>query len=285
MSSELALRIAECMGAHVAQSRPLSGGCVASVYRMDLDDGRSVVVKHDGGESPRLDVEGYMLAYLAGHSALPVPAVLHHAPDLLIMAYVPGESAFSAAAEEDAARHLAALHGMQAAQHGLERPTLIGGLHQPNTPHDSWIAFFRQERLLYMAEECLRARRMSPEVCRRIERFAAGLDRLLTEPPYPSLLHGDVWTTNVLAQGGRITGFIDPAIYYGHPEIELAFITLFSTFSPAFFAAYGAIRPIAPGFFEVRRDIYNLYPLLVHTRLFGSHYLQGVDRTLRRWDY
>jgi fructosamine-3-kinase len=76
---------------------------------------------------------------------------------------------------------------------------------------------------------------------------------------------------------------IDPAIYYGHPEIELAFITLFNTFGDSFFTHYQEVRPIADDFFEERRDLYNLYPLLVHVAIFGGSYVQSVERTLRRF--
>ena len=94
-----------------------------------------------------------------------------------------------------------------------------------------------------------------------------------------------MWGGNVLVREGRIAGFVDPAIYYADAEIELAFSTLFSTFGEPFFARYGEIRPMRPGFFEQRRDIYNLYPLLVHTRLFGGHYAGAVKRTLKRFGY
>src|SRR5690606_31505376 len=101
----------------------------------------------------------------------------------------------------------------------------------------------------------------------------------------PALIHGDLWTTNILAQDGRITGFLDPAIYYAHPEIELAFSTLFNTFDAPFFERYRQLRPLEPGFFETRRDIYNLYPLLVHVRLFGGGYVGALERFLRRFGY
>ena len=91
-----------------------------------------------------------------------------------------------------------------------------------------------------------------------------------------------MWGGNVLTREGRIAGFIDPAIYYADPEIELAFATLFGTFGDTFFARYREHRPLAPGFFDVRRDLYNLYPLLVHVRLFGGGYVGGVVRTVRR---
>lgn len=96
---------------------------------------------------------------------------------------------------------------------------------------------------------------------------------------------GDIWSRNVLARNGRVVGLIDPAIYYGHPEAELAFITLFNTFGDAFFQRYHALRPIAAGFFEERRDLYNLYPLLVHVRSFGGGYVHSVDQILRRFGF
>ena len=116
----------------------------------------------------------------------------------------------------------------------------------------------------------------------RIERLAERIDEHLIEPAFSSLLHGDLWTGNVLVRGDRIAGFVDPAIYCGHPEIELAFATLFGTFGEAFFDAYEDLMKLEPGFHEVRRDIYNLYPRLVHVRLFGSGYLAGIDATLGR---
>ncbi len=66
-------------------------------------------------------------------------------------------------------------------------------------------------------------------------------------------------------------------------EIELAFTTLFSTFGNPFFDRYREQRPLDEGFFELRRDLYNLYPLLVHVQLFGSGYLSAVERTLKRF--
>jgi fructosamine-3-kinase len=139
--------------------------------------------------------------------------------------------------------------------------------------------------LLYMGRVAVESGRLPPALWQRVQRFADNLDRWLLEPERPSLLHGDVWTTNVLAQGDRITGFLDPAIYYGHVEIELAFTTLFGTFDQPFFECYQTLRPLRPGFFEERRDIYNLYPLLVHVRLFGGGYVGSVERILARFGY
>lgn len=281
----LATVLSELLAQEVTNLRPLPGGCVGEVYRAELADGNAVVVKVDARPQPQLHLEAYMLTYLAEHSQLPVPQVLHGAPDLLVMVFLPGESQFNRDAERDAAAHLATLHQITASHFGLEQDTLIGGLHQPNQPLAGWIDFFREHRLLYMARVALEAGQLPGAVMNRVEKLAPQLEQWLEEPAQPALIHGDVWTTNVLAERGRVTGFIDPAIYYAHPEIELAFITLFGTFGQTFFAAYQEQHPIAPGFWQERRNLYNLYPLLVHVRLFGGGYVNSVNQILHQFGF
>lgn len=263
----------------------LPGGCIGEVYRVDLPDGSTLVAKTADGQGARLDIEGYMLRVLAERSRLPVPGVRHSSPTLLLMDFLPGSSVFNDAAQAHAADLLAELHSIRGAAFGLERDTLIGGLPQPNPPTAAWLDFFRDHRLWYMGKEAVRAGQLPAAFLPRLERFGDQLDRWLTEPEHPALIHGDLWTTNILAVGGRITGLLDPAIYYAHPEIELAFSTLFHTFDAAFFRRYQERRPLAPGFFEERCDIYNLYPLLVHVRLFGGGYVSAVDQILRRFGF
>jgi fructosamine-3-kinase len=260
---------------------PLPGGCIGQVYKVELEGGGALVAKAapDGG----LAEEAAMLADLARLSDLPLPAVLHAADDLLLMDYVESGSRLGAEAEAHAAELLAALHGISAPANGYARDTLIGPLRQPNPWTPSWVAFFREQRLLYLGRLALESGRLPTATMSRLERFCGRLERYIDEPAAPSLVHGDLWGGNILVRGGRIAAFVDPAIYYAHAEIELAFSTLFGTFGQAFFDRYRERRPIAPGFFEARRDIYNLYPLLVHTRLFGGHYAASVDGILRRY--
>ncbi len=271
-------RVHEHLGAEIAREEALAGGCIADVRRLTLSDGRDVVAKVGHG----LALEGFMLGYLAAHSKLPVPRVLFCAEDLLVMEYLPTSGALSDTAQEDAADHLAALHGVTAARFGFDRTTVIGGLKQPNTQETSWCDFFREHRLMYMTETAVHTKKLPADVALRIAKLADRLDRWIDDTAPPSLIHGDMWTGNVLVQDDRIAGFVDPAIYYADPEIELAFSTLFGTFGEAFFKRYHEHRPPRPGFAE-RRDIYNLYPLLVHVRLFGAPYVSDVDMILRRF--
>lgn len=275
--------IERIINSKVLKIQPLSGGMIGDVYRVSLQDGRILVAKSAAGADATLDIEGRMLRYLCENSQFPVPEVLHSDPTLLLMSYIENQGGITPAVQEEAGRVVADLHSVSAKKFGLEFDTLIGSLHQPNPLYDRWIDFFREQRLLYMADVAHRAGQLTDALRQRIEAFAPKLDRLLHEPAHPALIHGDMWTGNVLCLRGRLTGFVDPAIYYAHPEIELAFTTLFGTFSKPFFQAYEEIHPLAPGFFEERRDIYNLYPLLVHVRLFGGGYALQVDSVLRRF--
>lgn len=280
-ADRLAERLTAVLGARPTALIPLSGGCVARVYRADLPGGAAVAVKTGGGTD--LTVEAAMLRYLAAHTALPVPAVRHAEADLLVMDHIAAGDPLDDAAQAHAADLLAALHGITAPEFGFARDTLIGPLRQPNRTSAGWRAFFRDRRLLHMADEAGAAGQLPAATRSRIDDLAGKLDRWIDEPPAPALIHGDMWGGNILCRAGHVAGFIDPAIYYADPEIELAFATLFGTFGRAFFDRYGAHRPLAPGFFEERRDLYNLYPLLVHLRLFGGAYLGDVERVLARF--
>jgi len=264
------------------QRELIASNSEASIYLESDGKGGRQIVK----ESPNrflLETEKRMLDDLAPR--VRVPAVLSLEPGRLRMEYIPNGGGCSAACEEEIADVLAALHAHSAPNFGFEYDTTIGPFRQSNRFHPRWIDFYREERVLDFAAKCRDEGRIGRELLRRTERFAADFERFLEEPPHPSLLHGDVWSGNVLTRNNRFAALIDPAIYYGHEEMELAFIGMFHTFSEPFYRRYAEHRPIREGFFGERADIYRLFPYLVHIRAFGSGYLGGFETILRRFGY
>lgn len=272
--------IETALGRKIASIAPLSAANNAQIYRLMLDDKNVVVAKV---AEHGLDIEAFMLGYLREKSKLPVPAVHYSNEHVIIMEYVPSHGTPDSRAARHAAELLSELHKVRAPLYGLERDTLVGSLPQPNTQSSDWAAFFGEHRLMHMAREALRENKIDAKMAKQIEKIVSRLPALLKDAAPPSLVHGDIWGGNVLAGMGRITAFLDPAIYYADPEVELAFIRLFNTFDDTFFARYNEISPIRAGFFEERADLYNIYPLLVHTRLFGASYARKAQKIIDRF--
>ncbi len=281
-TAAIATAVERALDCRTSVATALEGGQIGSVYRVDRADGSSVVAKV--GETP-LEVEAFMLRTLARESELPVPAVYHASDDLLVIEYIEGTTDHGPAVARDAADHLAALHDIEGPAFGLDRDTLTGPVRQPNPWSDSWTAFYREHRLTHVTELAVDGGSLPATLADRVRAVGRDLETLLDEPDAPALIHGDVWTTNVLSADGEVTAFLDPATYYAHPEIELAYVDWTDTFGDAFFDRYRAQRGIEPGFFDRRRYVYRLYPLLVHVHLFGDRYVGALDATLDRLGY
>ena len=195
----------------------------------------------------------------------------------LLLDYHP-PAAPSPAAHAAAGRALARLHAQRAPSPGLERDNYLGVLSQPNAPatRPGWIAFFRERRLAPLASA------LPLPLRRRLD--ALDLDALLTEPAGGcALLHGDLWAGNLLLPAAGDPLFIDPAVYRGHPEVDLAMTRLFGGFGPSFLAAYEDVAGRSEPGLDARLDVLNLYPLLVHVHLFGAGYLREIEATLDRY--
>jgi fructosamine-3-kinase len=254
----------------------------SSAYIYNCDDKYIVKVSED---SKLLKSEAQMLSYLKEYSSLPVPAIVKKLDNFLITEYIKNNGQGKEEAELDAAVKLASLHRIHDNQYGFITDTTIGIFEQSNTQNSSWIEFFKRERIMHFANHMLVEEKIGDDLYDRVMTFCDDFDKFLIEPDRPSLLHGDIWSGNVLINDGEITGIIDPAIYYGHHEVDLAFIMMFQTFGEGFFDRYQEIHPIQSGFIEQRADIYNLYPYLVHARAFGQSYLPYVRKIVEKYGY
>lgn len=304
MASPLAIKLEKALGCGIRGSRPMQGGDIADVSLLTLRNGKRVVAKRPRADQPdTTSTEALMLQYLKTHSPLPVPDVLFHAPGILVLSHIPHAGVRDVAlASKSVAISVAELHACvaesvakptqsvaQSVAQGVAKPygfkhdTYIGPLVQQNTAEASWVSFFRERRLLAMAGSCQRTDKLGTAEYARVEKLALKLNDLIPDTPAASLLHGDLWAGNMLIDGDHAAGFIDPAISYGHNEMDLAFIDLMGGLDPVFFDTYNEHHPIEPGFHEERKAIYQLWPLLVHVRLFGGGYVAQVSRILEKF--
>lgn len=259
--------------------KKIASNSIASVY-MDRDaSGRLIIVK-TSRDSFALDAEARMLRLLAPH--IRVPKVYALKEERLTTEFIRNDGHCNGSCEEGIADALAALHSQRAEVFGLAFDTTIGPFRQDNRPKEKWVDFYRERRVLDFASKAFDEGAIDAVLLRRIEKLSRNLENYLEEPPCPSLLHGDIWGGNVLTRDNRFAALIDPACYYGHFEMELAFIGMFHTFGERFYARYGEHRPIEEDFFKRRAELYRIFPYLVHIRAFGSSYIPGLERILRR---
>jgi len=176
---------------------------------------------------------------------------------------------------------LAKMHRNTQEQFGLDHNNYIGSIPQSNIMHSSWAEFFIQERLEVQLKRARDRNKIGADVLLRMEKLFHHIDGLFPEEP-PSLLHGDLWSGNFLCGVDGKACIFDPAVYYGHREMDIGMSKLFGGFDPQFYNAYNAEWPLGDDW-EGRIDIANLYPLLVHVNLFGGGYLAQVRSILQRF--
>jgi len=285
--SALGRAIAGALGAAVEGLHGVSGGDINDAFEARLADGRSVFVKASSrahrSTSAMFDAEARGLAWLGEAGALRVPRVL-------AVSRASEEPAFLALERIDPApkardfddqlgRGLAALHRFGAPSFGLDYDNFIATLPQPNTPCATWAELYWSRRLEPLLRRASDARLVSAAMRRGFADLEPRLEILCGPPEPPARVHGDLWGGNLLADDRGAPCLIDPSVYGGHREVDLAMMRLFGGFGARAFDAYDEAFPLADGH-EDRVPLYQLYPLLVHVNLFGSMYVGSVERAL-----
>lgn len=290
-SADLDGAISEVNGPQVriVSQRRVGGGSINDTSVVNLSNGVSLFVKRNNSRYTGLfEEEARGLRALRSAGALLVPrpiglvAGLH--AQILLMEYIESGTRRSDYAELFG-RSLAELHrSIRSEECGFDADNHIGSTPQLNEWDSDWYRFFGRKRLGYQVRLARDAGRADATMVRQTERVITRLPELLPPPDdhRPSLLHGDLWGGNAIVGPQGEPTIIDPAVYFGHREADLAMTELFGGFSDRFYRAYREEWPLEPGYSE-RRDIYNLYHLLNHLNLFGSGYAGSCRGILRRF--
>lgn len=258
----------------------VGGGCVACTEVISTVSGRTFFLK-TGCSALVLQAEANGLTELKKAGAIRVPELLFVNDDALILEYIP-EGAQDRTFFERFGQQLAQLHQFRSDGFGFFENNYLGSNLQMNLPEGTelsdWDVFYFQKRLLPQfrlaekngfADEKFRRHFFTLE--KRVTTILSGGE----EPP--GLLHGDLWSGNFLAASNGDPVLIDPAVYYGHREADLAMTKLFGGFPTSFYAAYQNCYPLPAGA-EFRENIYFLYHVLNHLNLFGfGYYRQAIQ--------
>jgi fructosamine-3-kinase len=277
--NRLRTALAQAMDCSITAMKPCPGGDINQAFQVQLADGRWVFVKyHSAAPADMFATEVRGLAFLAEPQVVRVPKVLHVTENFLVLEWI--HSRENAPDFDERLGHgLASLHRAHPSIFGLEVDNYIGRLPQANQAMPTWAEFYRERRLLPQTRLAIEKGRMPERMRQRLDQVLERLPERVGPSEPPARLHGDLWGGNILTDETGSPCLIDPAVYGGHREMDLAMMRLFGGFSPRVFAAYAEAYPLSVGHQE-RVPLYQLYFLLVHLNLFGGAYLDSVARTL-----
>ena len=286
MNQQLLEHISYLLCVKIEGVKPLSGGDISKVYLLETDTERFVCKVHAGESAQHLfQSEKKGLEAIAKTKTIATPKVYHFEAlengAFLLMDYIESKSPNTSDMER-LGHHLAALHiNGTSNTFGWQTDNFIGSLHQSNKVHDQWSTFYVQERLLPQIKLACNQKLLTFEEVPSEEKLLEHCESFLAVVK-PSLLHGDLWSGNFLISTGGTPFLIDPSVYFGHPEVDVAMTRLFGGFSNSFYAAYREHIP-GPKNEKMLTDLYQLYYLLVHLNLFGGSYYSQVKSILKRY--
>ncbi len=268
--------------ASIVDARSLSGGDISHAARVSLSTDQTIFVKwHSSPPDGMFSAEAFGLKLLAKADALRIPHVYFATENYLAMEWL-GHGTRNATVAAQLGEALAKQHHFSADKYGLAQDNFCGLTPQKNTPNDNWVAFFAENRLGAQMKIAAKGNRLPRQRAHRLEKLIARLGDLLPAHPPVSLLHGDLWGGNWLVTEAGKAALIDPAVYFGHREADIAFTEVFGGFSSEFYKAYQATWALDSGY-QYRKEIYNLYHLLNHLNLFGEAYGHQVDSILKKY--
>ena len=272
--------IEQGLDAHIINQVAITGGDINYSARLDIDSGERFFVKWNLRTPENMfqtEAQGLELLASAG-SGLVIPQVRLVGNDFLVMEYIE-ESSYGNAYLFGS--QLAQLHRKSNELFGLDTSNYIDRLPQSNRYHADWLEFFIRERIEPQVKMAIDSGKLPSSFHSIFERVFNYTYVIFADEP-PALLHGDLWNGNYMWTSSGDTAIYDPAVYFGHREMDLAMTRLFGGFSEEFYHGYNDIYPLKKGY-EERFKLCNLYPILVHANLFGGGYVSQAKNLLRQF--
>lgn len=267
----------------INQFRLVAAGNVNQGIQLNTNEGNFFLKINFEASRDIFEKEAHGLRLLAANCPLTVPEVYHFGQlddfNYLLMEWVEsGERSIDY--WEKLGEGLAQLHMASQESFGLSESNYISSLPQRNVLTATWVDFFIEQRLEPLLGKAYFEGLIEEDFLKKFRAIYPRLQEFFPKER-PSLLHGDLWSGNVMADSLGFPALIDPAVYFGNREMDIAFSRMFGGFDQRFYDAYDSVFPLSDGF-EEKKDVYNLYPLLVHLLLFGKSYISGIQKVITK---
>ena len=261
----------------------LSGGSINRVYHLVIGKVEFVIKINLSNRFPNMFEKEKKGLELLAKSSFKIPKPIAFGTlenfDYLVLEYIQPGSSIN---WEIFGFKLAQLHKITHSQFGLDHNNYIGSLEQNNNYKSTWEEFYSNFRLLPLTEKARDQQLILKSDVNKIEKLCLKLNELIPITK-PSLIHGDLWSGNLISDKNNEPVLIDPAVYYAHPEMDWAMLSLFGNYPTIAMEKYNEINPIEKDF-EKRKEIHQLYPLLVHLILFGKGYYRSVMSIIEKFN-
>lgn len=285
MTPSLQNLIARKVNTSSLQLQPVGGGSINQTFRISTGASTYFCKVNSATKFPHLfQKEAKGLQLLRTQGALRVPEVIDQFcsedQQVLLLEWIqsgPKTGAFWKAFGSG----LAALHHISQDSYGLDHDNYMGSVAQANDRESDWCRFFMNQRLQPLVQQCADQKLLGAKQQQLFEQLYDRLPTLFAPEP-PALLHGDLWSGNYMCDDAAGAVLIDPAVYYGHRSMDLGMTTLFGSFDALFYQSYHYHYPLPSNYAE-QWQVCNLYPLLIHLRLFGRGYLSQIEIILQEF--
>lgn len=277
---------ANTIGISIKRSTPVSGGDINEAFKIETDDNKIYFLKiNDNFRYPEMfEKEATGLKILKSSCHLAVPNVVQcgitdNRQYLMLEWIERGVPAKDCS--EDFGKAIAEMHKIPQSYFGFYKDNYIGSLKQINAQHQDWSSFYTHCRMMPLIKKLFENHYISLADVAQAENFCKLLDDIFPAES-PSLLHGDLWAGNFMIDQNGYAAIYDPAVYFGHREMDIGMSRLFGGFSKEFYDGYSETYPLEKNW-QKRLPYTQLYPLLVHALLFGGHYIRSVKEVFKEF--
>ena len=225
--------------------------------------------------------ESNSLNYLSKRFPELFPMIKYKSKDLLIINFIKNNNKKNKDYQKNLAEEILNLHLVTNDKYGFHFDAQIGGLRQSNKYESNWVNFFREKRLNMIFEKINESMSMPNSINKKIEKLLKNLENHIPKNPKVSLLHGDLWSGNILFNNGKLVGLIDPGIYFGHNELEISYLTWFKFIDQKFLNHYSKIFKIDK-YYSTYEPIYQLYFSLLNIHLWSRKYIKDSETLLNQ---